>query len=281
MLPGREAAALPSTAKRPPSSRPRRRCCAKTNSALGADAVNQALSARGLCAGLYQAEDGVLDPVRLTRGLLGIACAAGAELRSGQEVHAIDSGGDHVQVRSHSGCFHAERVLICTNAWGPQLLPWLERWVVPVRGQVLALDGTRGRLRWPVYADHGYAYVRQVGDGRVVAGGMRHRFVDEEVGYGDATTAGLQSAIEAFLAEYFPELAGGRVTHRWSGTMALSPDGVPLLTRAPDEPRLTFLGGFSGHGLGFAFHLAKLAVAHALDGVPAEPFELTRFEAGP
>nr|WP_250971862.1 FAD-dependent oxidoreductase [Streptomyces sp. RKAG290] len=50
------------------------------------------------------------------------------------------------------------------------------------------------------------------------------------------------------LGTTFPELAGNRLDHGWSGDLDVSPDGMAFIGRDPSRPFL-YAAGFSGQGL--------------------------------
>jgi glycine/D-amino acid oxidase-like deaminating enzyme len=116
------------------------------------------------------------------------------------------------------------------------------------------------------YGDYGYEYFRQLPDGRFLLGGWRHHFRDMEVGYEDRTTLEVQGGLEGFLRRYFPDVADARITHRWSGTMGFSKDGIPLAGELPDQPNVFFAVGFTGHGLGFGLATAERLAERMLAG---------------
>ena len=95
-------------------------------------------------------------------------------------------------------------------------------------------------------------------------------------GYGDEATAGVQSGIESFLAEAWPEFAQVPVTHRWSGTMGFSPDGLPVVGVLPHRPAVAFGVGFTGHGLGFALVVAQAVVDVLQDKKRGGLFDVAR-----
>jgi glycine/D-amino acid oxidase-like deaminating enzyme len=66
----------------------------------------------------------------------------------------------------------------------------------------------------------------------------------------------------AFLHR-FPPLRDVEVTHRWSGTMGFSRDGLPIVGAVPGMPGALAAAGFTGHGFGFAW-LAGRALAEML-----------------
>jgi glycine/D-amino acid oxidase-like deaminating enzyme len=219
---------------------------------------------RGFVAALVQPGDGVTHPARLTEAL---AAASGAHLLEQSEVFALIPTRDGVEVRSRLATIHCKRVALCTNAYSPLVHPYFADLVLPTRAQVLVTAPVATSLvDRPCYADWGYEYFRQLPDGAFLLGGWRNRFVDEEVGYEDRVTRGVQGGLEGFLVRYFPELRGARITHRWSGVMGFSPDHIPLVGLLPDLPRVGFAVGFTGHGLGWGLMTAERLVALLLHG---------------
>jgi glycine/D-amino acid oxidase-like deaminating enzyme len=174
----------------------------------------------------------------------------------------------------------AEGVVLALNAYLPTLIPALSTVVRPVRAQMLATAPAGRRLREPVYSHEGYYYLHQLPTGEVLLGGARHLHRAAEVGYDDATTEALQADLEAYLRTHFPDFAGVPVARRWSGTMGFSTDGLPAYGPVPGLPRSLWVGGFTGHGMGYGFRMGRLVAAHLL-GHPdpfADLFHARRFE---
>jgi gamma-glutamylputrescine oxidase len=196
-----------------------------------------------------------------------------------QEVAEIREDGGKMLVRSSDATISARRVLLCTNAYLPLLLPQFERVITPRRGQMLALVNPGPRLDCSYYANHGYEYFRQTTDGTVVVGGCRKRHAETECGYEDRTTPGVQGDLEAFASRMLGIPRGAlHIMARWSGTMGFSPDGLPLVGPVPGEwepGTVWFCGGFTGHGMSMAHRTAEAAVAE-IQGGPRTPFPLSR-----
>ena len=92
----------------------------------------------------------------------------------------------------------------------------------------------------------------------MVIGGFRQLQKDVEKGYSDETSDVIQEALEKFLHDHVPPVRKAKITHRWSGIMGFSVDGQPMVGALPTDPQLYFLGGFTAHGLGLAFHGGKV-----------------------
>lgn len=233
--------------------------------------VQKASGSERLGGAIFQARDGGLDPVRLCRGLAADCADAspGFELHTGARVHALGPAVDgRVLLSTTAGEVHADQVLVAVNARAGELLPHLASEVRPVRGQMLATEAGERPLTGVWYINDGHEYLRQLADGRVVLGGARQTAAAEEVGHVESPTAGVQGALETFLANAFPHLAGRRVTQRWAGTMAFTPDGLPRLGEVPGVSGARYAVGFNGHGMSLGFvtgrHLARQLLGEAV-----------------
>ncbi len=233
---------------------------------------------RGFAAVLAQSDDAGIHPVKFAQAL---AASSGAAIYEQSEVFAIESlPGGGVELWSRRVTVRCRSVALCTNAYAPLMHPYFAGKVTPTRGQILCTEPLGERILTQMcYADYGYEYFRQLSDGRLLVGGWRHHFREAEVGYEDRTTPDVQGGLEGFIARYFPEAANLRVTHRWSGTMGFSADGIPLVGSLPDTPDVYFAVGFTGHGLGFGLATAERLAAHILFGDDLAWLDAKRLDA--
>jgi gamma-glutamylputrescine oxidase len=234
---------------------------------------------RGFTASIVQPGDAGIHPVKFAQAL---AASCGGAIYEQSEVFAIEPlPGGGLEVRSRRGTVRCRIAALCTNAYSPLIHPYFEGKVMPTRGQILCTEPLGATLLTQMcYADYGYEYFRQLPDGRLMLGGWRHHFREVEVGYEDRTTPEVQGGLEDFIARYFPEAKNARITHRWSGTMGFSVDGIPLVGSLPDMPQVYFAVGFTGHGLGFGMATAERLAAHMLYGNDLEWLDVKRLEPG-
>ncbi|TVR24588.1 MAG: FAD-binding oxidoreductase [Anaerolineaceae bacterium] len=228
---------------------------------------------RGYLAAIEQPDDCAVHPVALTRAIFA---ASGAELIANNELYHIAQADDGaVLVYTRRFIFRAAHVLLCTNAYSPRIHPYFVGKVTPTRAQVFVTEPLAEPLLKPCgYSDYGYMYYRMTFDNRFLIGGGRHQHKSAE---DDTTEDRINDAVQATLTEYcrryFPEIfdADGtpRISRRWAGIMGFTPDGLPLVGRLPDMPRVGFAVGFTGHGLALGAGTAKRAVAHLLDDADA------------
>ncbi len=240
--------------------------------------TNRRLDAEGFYGSLYVTSGAMLDPLRLVQH---IAAASEAQVFEYQPVRQITPVGDRYRVETDGRHIEAGQVVVTVGAHLPQLIPALDRYVRPVRAQMLATEPTARRLSVPVYSHAGAFYIRQAPGGEVLLGGARHRHADAETGYEDATTPAVQDDLEAYLHTHFSWASNLNVARRWSGTMGFSPDGLPVVGAIPDQPGNVWATGFTGHGMGYGFRMGQLLAALALgDSSPSgyRLFTASRFQ---
>jgi glycine/D-amino acid oxidase-like deaminating enzyme len=227
--------------------------------------TNKRLNSSNFFGGLLVSTGATVDPVRLVNE---IALRSKAVVRDNCLVEAVVQRSDRIEIRTSRHKFVAPVVTVALNAYLPTLFPDLHTMVSPVRAQMLGTSVASGpKINYPVYSHQGYYYLRQTGDGRLLVGGARHLHREEEVGYEDNTTLGLQNDLVRYLDTYFPKYKYQAIDNRWSGTMGFSPDGIPSIGAVPglDGPQY-WAAGFTGHGMSLGFligrTLANLAAGH-------------------
>ncbi|MFZ5476144.1 MAG: NAD(P)/FAD-dependent oxidoreductase [Myxococcota bacterium] len=220
----------------------------------------------GFRLGVHLPEDGELHPARFVRGVAQAAIAEGVRLfeRSPVTSLAADTPGDAL-ARTPGGSVRASLALLCTNAAAGRLAPFYADKVDPVRGQMLATAPAPILFDCPVYADHGFDYWRQDEHGRIALGGWRNLDPDGERGDEERLHPDIQARMTAFLHR-FPALRDVPITHRWSGTMGFSRDGLPIVGPVPGLPGALGAAGFTGHGFGFAWLAGRALAELVLEG---------------
>lgn len=245
---------------------------------LERDACAERVGSRAYHGGLFVAADHGIHPVKLIHGVARRLASEGVHLLEQHEVRAIEQSKGSVLVHTSATTVRAGYAVLCTNAYTRTIEPSLSAMVTPVRGQALCIEGAGDELRALLYTDDGFQYARPLGGGRVVAGGWRRAFKDSELGLADECPDGVQSGIESWLHACWPQWKSARVTHRWSGAMGFSPDGLPVIGTLADRPRVGYVVGFTGHGMGFAFAAARAAMRRVLGEGDAGLFDRARFD---
>ncbi|MFI4853721.1 MAG: NAD(P)/FAD-dependent oxidoreductase [Phycisphaerales bacterium JB065] len=222
--------------------------------------------------GLVNPDDAVCDPVELLAWLRAMLQRQPLTETTVLQIHHADGA---FAVRTTRGDIRCQHVLLCANAYTRNLLPNLATTIAPNRGQMLALDASElpapERLEFAYYANHGSEYFRQLDERTIIVGGWRKHFASDERTDDNRPSAPVQQGLEDFAAR----VLGRRlpVVHRWAGTMAFTPDGLPLAGPlvASDAPSPWICAGFTGHGMSMAHDLAtRTALAMCKPGGTGE-----------
>lgn len=173
----------------------------------------------------------------------------------------------------------ADAVILATGAWPDAwaCLPGQAVAVRPQRGQILHLDlPGSGTANWPVIEGFTDPYLLGFPPHRVVAGATR----EDGTGFDHrVTAAGQHWLLDRTLARA-PGLAEATVAGTRVGFRPVTPDGLPVLGRAPEPDNVWFATGTAAEGLTMGPYLGALAARLVcgeplpLDGTPYEP---TRF----
>lgn len=191
---------------------------------------------------------GQLHPAKYYAGLLDAVLAAGARLCSQAPVTAIRREGAHYRVETPRGTLEAARVVIATNGYTGPLTPTLRRGLVPVVSHQIATDVLPESLQRSLIpkrrsvADTGRVttYYRYSPDGDRLLFGGRARFypLDRR-----------QSAtiLHRQMVERFPQLRDIKVSHSWSGRVAVTLDSLPHIGQT--DAGCYFALGCNGSGI--------------------------------
>lgn len=214
---------------------------------LREDGFEASWDGRRLCS----PRDGELDPLEAL--LVLTSDARPGAIREGVRVEAIEASTGGVRVHASGAECQAGAVVLATNADTGLLAPQVP--IRPVRAQMAATAPDRRRVaEHPTGSDRGFRYWRQLPDGRVLVGGYRDRALEEEIGREPVTTPTIQGHLDAHLRGLG---VAAPVTNRWAGIMGFTPDELPVVGAVPGWPNVHVCGGYSGHGLSFAFHCAR------------------------
>jgi len=233
-----------------------------------------AMRKRGLppcfIAGVLERPGGTLHPGRYLRGLRAAALAAGAALSEQTPVLRLDEG-PRVVLTTPRGTVSAERVVLATNAYTPEL-GVLRHLAVPLwsslfRTAPLDADERRAldwRGREGVYTAHDLFECYQLtADGRLLGGGRT-------VGYGfagrpaPATPEAAGALYARLLRERFPMLRTP-IESCWAGAFACALDFLPALGVRGRHRNVFHAIAYAGHGLSLASAAGRW-VADAIAG---------------
>lgn len=214
---------------------------------------------KGFVGGIRYLDDASVHPVRLLERMA--SKLKSTQLIEGVEVHGYESRGDGTRiVKTDNGDIETSMIVYALNGYSPVAHPYFADKIYPTRGQILMMEKVPRFMDGPCYANFYLDYFRQLPSGELLIGGFRQLEKTTEVGYSDHITDVIQNALHEFVKTHLPQFEGKKVSHRWGGVMGFSKDGQPLVGSLPDDNQVFFLGGYTGHGIGLAFHTAKATV---------------------
>jgi sarcosine oxidase len=234
---------------------------------------------------LFQAETGIVNPIRGTAAHQRLAIASGATLHDQSPVVRLTDTGSGVLLDVDGGpAVFAGQVVIAADAWSNQLLADLghrlpltitqeqvtyfevadRRPFEPGRFPVWIWMDDPSFYGFPVYGEPAPKAGHDVG-GREVTPATRT--FDPDVA--------ASRRLEAFVRRHLPGMAAPtRLTKTCLYT--LTPDRDFVVDRVPDHPRVLVLLG-AAHGYKFASVLGRIAAELVCDGVTPSAAELERF----
>ena len=249
-------------------------------------------------AAVYQPKAAKCWPYKLVTWLLERLLsehdAAAFNLQTNTSVKHLQQCGSSWIVHTQRGQISVREVLLATNAYTSYLLPNMTGLIVPVRGQVCALEPPQETRQlshsyvWLKGADHQYLIQRGPEDIQMNDGEKLRRSVDRSLIFGgerlaapggeegisrddevnpmvsQALQKGLDRALK-LLPEDEPERDVLRAAYEWTGIMGYSRDSSPWVgcvpgTRVSGTGGLWISAGYSGHGMPVA---ARCGVAVA------------------
>ena len=181
----------------------------------------------------------MLDPVKLTAGLLRHASARGARLFAPEEAVEIHNRRSGVEVITRSGQrISARHVVLAT---GYELMDIVKNdrhqiistWAIATKRQAKEHLWPGEALIWE--ASDPYLYLRTTHDGRVICGGEDEPFEDETKR--DALIAQKTARIAAKLGKLLPSI-DPTPEFAWAGSFGATPTGLPLIGTIPNKPRI-------------------------------------------
>ena len=242
--------------------------------------------------GLWQADGGFLRASRCVRANVRLALAHGARLVSGARVTGLARGAAGVAlVLDGEPGPTVDRVVVTAGPWAGRLLADLGLPLEVTRQVYVFLEPTPDAAalfevdRFPVWLDVGadaYGFPRH-GAIRGVKLAFFHGGtpadpdrVDREVREAD------REPLRAWARRRLPDLTG-RVTYEKVCLYTMTPDGDFVIGTLPDDPRVVYVAGLSGHGFKFTVLLGRIAADLALGrdpGLDLARFAPARFAAG-
>ncbi|MGD9711315.1 MAG: NAD(P)/FAD-dependent oxidoreductase [Lautropia sp.] len=208
-----------------------------------------------------------LHPSLYFKSLLDACRKRGVAICSQAPVNRIARHGTKWQVDTGRGSLSADEVVIATNGYTGKLTPLLQRRVIPIASHIIATEALPPDMiaslipRRRVIADtkRVLCYYRISPDGTRMLFGGRPRFTQ-------VTAKDSAPILRSYMIDRFPQLAGTRVTHAWTGNTAFTLDALPHMGKIEG---MHYLMGCNGSGVAIMTHLG-VQTARKIAGVTSD-----------
>jgi glycine/D-amino acid oxidase-like deaminating enzyme len=221
---------------------------------------------------------GTIQPLSYARELARAAMQAGARVHTASPVTGLKRDAGKWTAATASGAsVTAERVIMCTNAYGADLWPGLQPTIIDANTFQVATQPLPEHIAATILPQGQVCsdtrnlllYFRKDHQGRLLMGG-RGPFREPK---------GPQDwrHLERVMLKMYPQVAGIPFEYRWCGRVAITRDFLPHLHEP--EPGLLIDIGCQGRGVGLQTAMGRAMAEYAVDGnraalpVPLSPIK--------
>jgi sarcosine oxidase subunit beta len=232
----------------------------------------------------YCPTDGIANPLLAARAFGWAAQRAGVSLLTHTEVVDVGVQAGHVKSVTGRGkdgeiVVETPRVIHAAGPWSPELsrtlgipLP-----IEPARSTIAITQRMSPFFREFLSSHDLGVYARPAREGHVHVGGVgvASRTFDR------STSAEVIEHLARGAAEMLPALRGANFLRTWAGTLAMTPDKVPIIGPVDGIEGYILATGFSGHGFCLGPIAGKLLSEFIEDGQPSlslHEFRPSRFD---
>jgi D-amino-acid dehydrogenase len=230
-----------------------------------------------ISGGIYFSEDAHLDPKKFFRALAKLLKKQGVTVYTQTEVLELKaSQGRVANVRTTTGNFQPEQVVLAAGAWSPGLAKSLSLRlpVQPAKGYSISMKRSKSCPRLPLYLSEAKVAVTPLDDELRLAGTLELAGMDSKLNLRRV------KAIVRAAKDYLENAKSKDITKINQGLRPCTPDGLPIIDRYPGCSNLIVATGHGMMGITLAPITGKLVSQLACKQAPdadLAPLGLTRF----
>jgi sarcosine oxidase len=236
--------------------------------------------------GVFIEDGGMVDADASVAAFLSGARAAGAEIREGSRVLALDLDGNRPRVTTDHGALAADHVVIAAGAWTNDLLPDLhlplrvtgQTWITMRTDLPAAVDPSQVPV-WCDYETMFYGFPDH-GPGLKIADDTPGPEVDPHALHRPGDSGAEQRRLAAFLQERFPSFELSMV-EVGSCLYTLTPDEDFIIDTVPGSDGKASVAVGLNHAFKFAPVIGQMLSDLAMRGASTLPLDRFRIERFP
>jgi D-amino-acid dehydrogenase len=233
---------------------------------------------QAIVGAVYHVEDAHSIPHRFVQGMERIVESKGVTIHRQTEVTGFDVHGKRVRwVRTKVGEFAADRFVLATGSWSPQvarLLP-MRVPIQPAKGYAISMKRTDQAPVYPMRLLEAKAAVTPMGDIVRYAGTLELAGMDLSIN--QRRVDGIRRGVGQFLRKE----SEGETVEVWAGLRPCTPDTLPIIEKRRDYENLIVATGHGmlGHSLGpITGKIVSQLVTGEEPEVAIEPLKSDRFK---
>ncbi|NVK36133.1 MAG: FAD-binding oxidoreductase [Rhodobacteraceae bacterium] len=213
--------------------------------------------------GLIYPKHSSVHPAKLLRSFLRLTLDEGAQVVGNCAALRIEKTGSGFRVHTVKGVVEARDVVIATNGYSDNMVPWLRKRMIPIGSYVIATEELPEEV-----VDELFPTDRIASDTCKVLYYYRASPDRKRILFGGRVLAAECDPIEAaphlyeHMCRIFPVLRNYGLSHAWSGTVAYSFDE---LAHTGVHDGMHFSQGYCGSGVSMAGYLGMRAGQKVLD----------------
>lgn len=230
----------------------------------------------------YRASDGNLSPYKMCASFGQGAQKLGAKILTHTKVNRIlIEDGKVLGVETDKGTILSKWVLNATNAWSKFLTKDTEC-VLPMREIACVTEAIgpvpSSQMEILLNGQFGFS-ATQTKSGNLVVGGPAHPR-NRRAGYFDEeTTIDEVKRLGGYVSRLFPKFKDIKIIRTWSGTMAFSPDAMPLVGKSALTEGLLIAAGFAA-GIAQECTVGKIMTDLVTKGEVSLPIDMSVYDPG-
>lgn len=221
---------------------------------LSASAVSELTGREKVCGGIIDNRNFTLQPLSYVRGLAQAAVSLGAHVYANSKVLELNRINGKWVVKTALGSMRADRVVICTGAYGSELTKNLNKSFVPVGCFLLATKPLTSDMRQHALPQQDISFIDSKRAMRFARYDQSGRLIIGTLGWLPSNELSSNWA-KRLLRSFFPSLPEMSFDFKWAGNIDLTDDHLPWLSM-PEE-NLYVVGGLNGRGIALGTYLGK------------------------
>ncbi len=218
-----------------------------------------------IVGGVHFRDDAHLDPAAFVRGLGSWLVRHGVRVQTGVEVLGFKTTGQRLsRVQTTHGDFAADQVVLAAGSWSPGMARDLKLHlpIQPAKGYTLTVRRPATCPTYPLILGEARMAVTPLGDRLRLGGTLELAGFDESINWRRV------AALQRGLRRYLTGMEQLEMIELWRGLRPCTPDGLPILGRAPGASNLIVAAGHAMLGISLGPITGKLAAQLACGEPP-------------